>query len=70
VAKTKARKTQYLAIKMVPKPSVTIVIETHFQVDIATIEVDNQTVVIQVQVGKNIIEDVTTRNFGFCNYRL
>jgi hypothetical protein len=33
-------------------------IETHFEVHIAVIEVDNQMVVIQVQVGKNIVEDV------------
>jgi len=34
------------------------VVETHFELNIATIEVDNQMVVIQVQVGKNIIVDV------------
>ncbi len=46
MAKTKGRKTQYLAIKMIPDTYVAIVIETHFEVDIATIEVDNQMVVI------------------------
>jgi hypothetical protein len=34
------------------------VIETHPEIDTTTIEVDNQMVVIQVWVGKNIIEDV------------
>jgi hypothetical protein len=33
-------------------------IETHYEVDIAAIKVDNLMVVIQVQVGKNIVEDV------------
>ncbi len=33
-------------------------IETHFEVDIAIIKVNNQMTVIQVQVGKNIVEDV------------
>jgi hypothetical protein len=43
---------------MISKPSVATMVETHFEVDIATIEVHNQMVVIQVQVGKNIVEDV------------
>ncbi len=33
-------------------------IETHIEVHTATIEVDNQMVVIQIQVRKNNIEDV------------
>jgi hypothetical protein len=33
-------------------------IETHSELNIVVIEVDNQMVVIQVQVGKNIFEDV------------
>jgi hypothetical protein len=33
-------------------------VETHTKVDIAVIEVDNYMVIIQVQVGKNIVEDV------------
>ncbi len=33
-------------------------VETHSEVDIATIEVDNQMAIIQVQVVKNIVEDV------------
>jgi hypothetical protein len=33
-------------------------IETHFKVDTLTIKVNNQMEVIQVQVGKHIIEDV------------
>jgi len=33
-------------------------VETHFEVDIATIEENNQMAIIQIQVGKNIVEDV------------
>jgi hypothetical protein len=33
-------------------------VETHSKVDTTTIKVDNQMVVIQVQVRKNIVEDV------------
>jgi hypothetical protein len=34
------------------------VVETHVELDTIAIEVDNQMVAIQVQVGKNIVEDV------------
>jgi hypothetical protein len=34
------------------------VVETHFEVDTKVIEVDNQMAFIQVQVGKNNVEDV------------
>ncbi len=44
--------------KMISKPSVSIVVETHSKVNIATIEVNNQMAIIQIQVGKNIVEDV------------
>jgi hypothetical protein len=40
------------------KPSVATMVEIHCVVDTTVIEVDNQMVVIQVQVGKNIVEDV------------
>ncbi len=33
-------------------------VETHSELDTVTIEVNNQMVVIQVQMGKNIVEDV------------
>jgi hypothetical protein len=33
-------------------------VETHAELDMLVIEVNNQMVVIQVQVGKNIVEDV------------
>jgi hypothetical protein len=39
------------------EPNVAIVIQTHSEVDIITIEVDNQMTIIQVQVRKNIIEE-------------
>jgi hypothetical protein len=41
--------------KMISKPSVATMVETHFEVNIAVIKVDNQMEIIQVQVGKNII---------------
>ncbi len=44
--------------KEILEPSVAIVVETHFELNTTTIEVNNQMVVIQVQVGKNIVEDV------------
>jgi hypothetical protein len=44
--------------KVIPEPSVAILIETHSKVNIIAIELNNQMVVIQVQVGKNIVEDV------------
>jgi hypothetical protein len=43
---------------MISKPSVAIVIKTHYKVDIATIEINNQMAVIQIQVETNIFEDV------------
>jgi Ethanolamine utilization protein EutJ (predicted chaperonin) len=33
-------------------------IETHYEIDITTIEVSNQMAIIQVQIGKNTIKDV------------
>ncbi len=42
---------------MIIEPNVAIVIQTHSEVEIITIEVDNQMTIIQVQVGKNIIEE-------------
>jgi hypothetical protein len=45
-----------IASKVISKLSVAIVVETHSEVDITTIEVDNQMAIIQVQVGKNIVE--------------
>jgi hypothetical protein len=47
-----------ITIKVILEPSVAIVIETHFEVNTIIIEVDNQMAVIQVQVGKNNVEDV------------
>jgi hypothetical protein len=43
---------------MISKLSVATMIETHSKVDIVTTEVDNEMAIIQVQVGKNIVEDV------------
>ncbi len=45
-----------IAIKVILDPSVATMIETHFELNIATIKVDNHMVVIQIQVGKNIVE--------------
>ncbi len=41
--------------KQILKPSVAIVVETHSELDTIVIEVNNQMVVIQVQMGKNIV---------------
>ncbi len=51
-------KNPIIDIKQISKPNVAIVVETHSELDTTTIEVDNQMAVIQVQVGKNIVEDV------------
>jgi hypothetical protein len=42
---------------MILEPSVTIMIETHSKVRTASIKLDNHMVIIQIQVGKNIVED-------------
>jgi hypothetical protein len=47
-----------IAIEQISKPSVAIVVDAHFELDTTIIEVNNQMAVIQVQVGKNIVEDV------------
>jgi hypothetical protein len=47
-----------ITTKMISKPSVTTVIETHSKVDNTTIKVNNQMATIQIQVRKNIVEDV------------
>jgi predicted lipoprotein len=52
------QKKPNIAIKVILEPSVTILIETHSKIDIIAIEVNNQMAVIQVQVGKKIVEDV------------
>ncbi len=43
---------------MISEPNVATVVKTHSKVDTATIEVDDRMVIIQVQVGKNIVKDV------------
>jgi hypothetical protein len=57
VAKTEARKPN-ITTKVISEPNVATVVETNFKLDTTTIEVDNQMAIIQVQVGKNIVEDV------------
>jgi hypothetical protein len=47
-----------IAIEMISEPNVATMVETHSKLDTTTIEVDNQMVIIQIQVGKNILEDV------------
>jgi hypothetical protein len=48
-----------ITIIMILKPSVVIMVETHYEIHTTIIYIlDNQMVVIQVQVGKNIVEDV------------
>jgi hypothetical protein len=43
---------------MISKPSVAIVVKTHYEVNIVAIKIDNQMAIIQVQLRKNIVEDV------------
>ncbi len=57
MVETETKKTN-IATKMILELSVAIVVEKHFEVNIATIKVNNHMAIIQVQVGKNIIEDV------------
>jgi hypothetical protein len=47
-----------IAIKHILKPSVPIVVETYFELYTSTIKVNNRMAIIQVQVGKNIVEEV------------
>ncbi len=57
MAKTEARKPN-ITTKVISEPNVATVVETNFKLDTTIIEVDNQMAIIQVQVGKNIVEDV------------
>jgi hypothetical protein len=47
-----------IATKQISESNVTIVVETHLELDTIVMKVDNQMVIIQVQVGKNIVDDV------------
>jgi len=47
-----------ITTKQILEPSVAIMVKTHSELGTIVIELDNQMVVIQVQVGKNIVEDV------------
>ncbi len=55
--KLKVEKPNILT-KQILKPTVAIVVETQSELHTVAIEVNNQMVVIQVQMGKNIVEDV------------
>ncbi len=57
MVETEAKKLN-IATQVIPKSSVATMVETHIEIDTTIIEVDNQMVVIQVQVGKTIVEDV------------
>jgi hypothetical protein len=43
---------------MILEPSVATVVETHSKLNTTTIKVDNHMAIIQVQVRKNIVEDI------------
>jgi hypothetical protein len=47
-----------IATKHILEPNVATMVETHAELNITTIEVDNQMVVIQIQVGKNIVNSM------------
>ncbi len=55
--KLKVEKPNILT-KQILKPNVAIMVETHSELNTVAIEVNNQMVVIQVHMGKNIVEDV------------
>ncbi len=40
------------------EPNVAIMVKTHFKINTTSIKLDNHMVVIQVQVGRNIVENV------------
>jgi hypothetical protein len=40
------------------EPNVAIVVKTHLKINTTSIKLDNQMVVIQIQVGRNIVETV------------
>jgi hypothetical protein len=44
--------------KVILEPNVNIMVKTNSEIDIVAIKINNQMVVIQIQVGKNIVEDV------------
>jgi hypothetical protein len=52
---------------VISKHSVATIIEKHFEIDTAAIEVNNQMAIIQVQVGKNIVEDVMLDGGAYVN---
>ncbi len=47
-----------MTIKQMSKLSITTMVEIRYELDIIVLEVNNQMAIIQVQVGKNIVEDV------------
>ncbi len=47
-----------ITTKQISKPNVAIVVGTHSELGTTFIKVDNQMAIIQVQVGKNIVEHV------------
>jgi hypothetical protein len=51
----------------ISQPSVATMVDTHSKLDTTTIEVNNQMEIIQVQVGKNIVEDVSTNGKAIVN---
>jgi hypothetical protein len=57
VAKIEAKKPN-IVTKHILKPSVSTMVENHFELYTIAIKVGNQMAVIQVQVGKIIIEDI------------
>jgi hypothetical protein len=47
-----------ITTKHISKPNIAIMVETHAKLNTSTIEVNNQMAIIQIQVRKNIVEDV------------
>ncbi len=47
-----------IATKVISKPKITTVVKTHSEQNTVVTKANNQMAILQVQVGKNIVEDV------------
>jgi hypothetical protein len=64
--KLKSKKSN-ITTKHISKRNVTTMVDTHSKLNPITIKVDNQMAIFQVQVGKNIVEDVLTNGRASVN---
>jgi hypothetical protein len=54
-----------ITTKQILEPNVVIMVETHAKLDITIIKIDNQMAVIQIQVGKNIVNFVLSQYWRY-----